>query len=206
MGTGPAAGRTGVDAGLAPALIVACIGIALALALASLWWPGAFDLLVLEPGQLARGQFWRLWSGHLAHIDAPHAALNLAGAGLLALIARRRHELGALLRVNALMMPLLSVVLLWLMPPPQAYAGLSGLLHGWAAWLLLRRGGWIGTAGLLLIALKLLLESLPGYPVQYGFPVVLEAHRAGALIGLLVGLPWKRSPGKAWPHPGGLYR
>lgn len=195
MGTGPAIGRTGADAGLAPALIVASVSIALTLA--SLWWPGAFDLLVLERGQLARGQLWRLWSGQLAHIDAPHAALNLAGAGLLALIARRRNELDALLRASALMMPLLSVALLLLMPSQQAYAGLSGLLHGCAAWLLIRSGGWIGTAGLLLITLKLLLESLPGYPVQHGFPVVLEAHRAGALIGLLIGLPRKRSPGKA---------
>ena len=160
----------------------------------------AHNLIVFteQRAALAAGQWWRLWSGHLVHLDARHAAVNLAALALLAVAASRMRCLAALLGASALMMPLASLGLLLADPGLQWYAGLSGLLHAWAAWLLLRHGGATGTAGLCLLAAKLLWETLPGTAGAAGgsFPVALEAHRIGIVAGLLLAAPaaWRRRP------------
>lgn len=190
MGAGPAAGRL-------RAAVAASAGLSLAAALpawAGLRWPGVFEALVLERTALAAGQWWRLWSGHLAHLDAAHAAVNLAALALLAAAASRMRCLAALLGASVLLMPAISLGVLLADPGLQWYAGLSGLLHAWAAWLLLRRGGAPGAAGLCLLAAKLLWEMLPGAAAGEGFPVVVEAHRVGAVAGLLLAAPatWRQ--------------
>lgn len=180
MGTGSASGRVRI-AGAAPA------GLSLAAALpawASLRWPGAFDAMALHRTAVATGEVWRLWSGHLAHLDIGHAAINMAALALAATIAARMHCLPALLKASVLLMPAISLGLLLTAPTLQWYVGLSGLLHGWAAWLLVRRGGWPMLAGLSVLAAKLVWESLPGSDRADVFPVVIEAHRVGAILGL----------------------
>ena len=94
----------------------------------------AFDALVLDRDAVLGGQLWRLWSGHWVHLDARHAAINLAALMVMALIAGRMRLLRPLLVASLLMMPLIAALLLLTAPDLQWYAGLSGLLHGWAAW------------------------------------------------------------------------
>src|SRR5690606_26595278 len=93
MGAGPAAGRL-------RAAVAASAGLTLAAALpawAGLRWPGVFDSLVLDRAALGAGQWWRLWSGHLVHLDARHAAANLAALALLAVAAWRMRCVAPLL-------------------------------------------------------------------------------------------------------------
>ncbi len=151
-------------------------------------WPPLFDALVLERPALRAGQAWRLWSAHLAHISAAHAALNLGMAALLALFAARLGILPALLWRSLLLMPSISLGLLLGLPQLQWYAGLSGLLHGWAVWLLLRVGGGRARAGFVALGLKLGWEMLKPAPSADALPVVSEAHLLGAGGALLLAL------------------
>ena len=148
-----------------------------------------FDALVLDRDAVLGGQLWRLWSGHWVHLDARHAAINLAALVLMALIAARMRQLRPLLVASLPMMPLVAALLLLTAPDLQWYAGLSGLLHGWAAWLLLRRGGGVATIGAVLLAGKLVWEQVAPAADASAFPVIHAAHLIGALVGAALALP-----------------
>lgn len=148
-----------------------------------------FDALVLDRDAVLGGQLWRLWSGHWVHLDARHAAINLAALVLMALIAARMRQLRPLLVASLPMMPLVAALLLLTAPDLQWYAGLSGLLHGWAAWLLLRRGGGVATIGAVLLAGKLIREQVAPAADASAFPVIHAAHLIGALVGAALALP-----------------
>lgn len=184
MGTGPAAGSRWPAAGAAAGLTLA---VALP-ALASTYWRSVFDVLVLDRDALLTGQFWRLWSGHLAHADAAHAGINITAFALLGLLAARLRTLPSLSVASLVMMPAISAGLLLALPDLHWYAGLSGLLHAWAAWLLLALGGWRALAGLSLLVAKLVAEQVP-QTLDPALPaVVTEAHVLGVLIGTLAAI------------------
>ncbi|MBD9370322.1 rhombosortase [Xanthomonas sp. XNM01] len=148
------------------------------------------DALLLERDGVLDGQLWRLWSGHLLHLDALHAAINITALAVLMHIAARMRQLGPLLVSSLWMMPLLSASLLLLSPGLQWYAGLSGLLHACAAWLLLRHGGVAMWTGLALLAAKLAWEQLsPAAAETSAFPVIHLAHLIGAGVGLALAWP-----------------
>lgn len=159
---------------------------------ASLRWPSVFEFLALDRGAVRAGEAWRLWSGHLAHLDVRHAALNLIALAVLAGIALRIRQLPALLGASLVLMPAISLGLLLAVPGLQWYVGLSGLLHGWAAWLLVRLGGWIAATGFLLFAVKLSWERWAPADEAIAIPVVTEAHLIGALAGLVLASAWWR--------------
>src|SRR6201996_5239694 len=140
---------------------------------------------------LAAGQWWRLISGHLVHLDFDHAALNSLGLVLMwALFARDYRPrqwlailVGSIAAIDAG---------LWLHDSTVAwYVGSSGALHGiMAAGTLahLRRGdldGWI-LAGFIVV--KLAFEQGSGaLPfVDSGAAVVVDAHLYGVLGGAAV--------------------
>lgn len=180
VGAGPAGpGRAG--AGRAAALILA---LAAGLSLAALRWPALFDALVLDRDGLRAGQAWRLWSGHLLHVGATHATINLAAAAVLALIAQRLGRLASLLWMCAVAMPAIALGLLVLLPRLQWYAGLSGVLHAACTWLLLALPLRWALTGLALLACKLGWEMHAPRTVD-AVAVVSEAHRLGVLCALL---------------------
>lgn len=123
------------------------------------------------------------------HLDAPHLALNLAALAVLLGVAVRLRCSGRMLAAALALMPLLSLGLLAWLPHLAWYAGLSGLLHGLLAWLLVRIGGRTALAGLALLGLKLLWEVRHGPLGAHAFRTVIEAHQLGALGGLLLTLP-----------------
>lgn len=174
-----------VDPGLA-ALTV------LLVALALLPEPWRQSLLYLRDG-IAQGQWWRLLSAHAMHLSVPHLLANLASLLLLAVLWRRQRRpvahfwwsfAGALLTIN---------LSLWLLPEIAWYAGLSGILHGLAAALLLF---WALDAPLILLLwlalnLKWIAEAAGLYSSQDLLPygrVIWEAHAAGCLGGSLSAL------------------
>src|SRR5262245_13356936 len=149
-------------------------------------------LLRYDRAGLAAGQWWRLLTGHLIHLDLEHAALNALGLVMMwALFARDYSPRQWLLIV------LVSIAAidagLWLRDPDVLwYVGSSGLLHGvMAAGTIahLRRGdldGWILAAFMLA---KLGYEQFTGaLPFEHGSaPVVTNAHLYGAAAGLVAG-------------------
>jgi rhomboid family GlyGly-CTERM serine protease len=168
------------------ALLLACA----LLVLPSLAGDGGQRLLRYQRSALAAGQWWRLLSAHLVHLDVRHALLNTAGLALMwALFARDYSPkawlaivLGAIAAIDAG---------LWLGDSTvQWYVGSSGVLHGvMAAGALahLRNGerdGWL-LAGLL--AAKLLYEQAVGaLPFSGNDPVVVDAHLYGVAGGAAV--------------------
>ncbi len=166
---------------------LAAAGLALAFAPAS-WIAG----LEYDRPALAAGELWRLWTGHLVHFSAGHAALD-AGAFLAAgLVAERHLGTPAMLRALALCAPLVALGLVVLAPDLGAYRGLSAL-----AWFAAVLSGlalahdrptlrpWLGLAALLAL-LELALEAGggAGSSLPEGVRVEWRAHGLGALAAL----------------------
>jgi rhomboid family GlyGly-CTERM serine protease len=159
----------------------------LILLLPSLAGQSARLLLRYERTALAQGQWWRLLTAHLVHLDLRHALLNCVGLLLMwALFARDYSPrqwvlvlLGAALAIDAGLW-LGDSTVLW-------YVGSSGVLHGvMAAGALahIRRGerdGWILAS---ILVLKLVYEQRVGaLPFSGSDPVVVDAHLYGVLGG-----------------------
>jgi rhomboid family GlyGly-CTERM serine protease len=145
-----------------------------------------------EREAVAAGQWWRLASAHVTHMDAGHALLNSAGLVLLwALFARSYRILQWLFAVllTALVIDLgfwfISTQLRW-------YVGASATLHGVFACgcvAMIRqrdRLGYVAAAG---VIAKLVWEQLHGpLPLETRHPVVTVSHAYGAVGGALAGL------------------
>lgn len=179
VGAGLAAGRR--RAAVAASLILLAVALTSA---AALHWPELAAALLLDRPAVAQGQWWRLWSGHLLHLDLSHALLNLVALAVILMLAWRRPMLAELAVAALVAMPLLSLALLWLDPRLDWYAGLSGLLHGLLVMVLVRRGDMLATVLLLLLVAKLACEWHFGSHGQQ-FEVVTLAHRLGAALGVL---------------------
>jgi len=168
------------------ALLFAC----LLLLLLTAWGENGRALLRYERSALAEGEWWRLLSAHVIHLDLRHALLNVVGLALVwALFARDYSPkawlaivLGAVAAIDAG---------LWLGDSTvQWYVGSSGALHGALAAGVLahvrkgERDGWL-LAGLL--AAKLLYEQAVGaLPFSGSDPVVVDAHLYGVAGGATV--------------------
>jgi rhomboid family GlyGly-CTERM serine protease len=173
-------GRRGI------ALLAAC----LVLLLLTLTGESGRTLLRYERTGLAKGEWWRLLSAHVVHLDLHHALLNILGLALVwALFARDYSPkawlaivLGAIAAIDAG---------LWLGDSTvQWYVGSSGALHGALAAGVIahvrkgERDGWL-LAGLL--AAKLLYEQTVGaLPLSGSDPVVVDAHLYGVAGGAAV--------------------
>ncbi len=149
------------------------------------------ELLRYDRVGLAAGQWWRLLTGHIVHLDLDHAVLNSLGLVLMwALFARDYRPrqwllivLGSIASIDAG---------LWLRDSTVAwYVGSSGALHGiMAAGTLahVRRRDLDGWILAVFIVVKLAYEqsagALPFSQSQAG--VVVDAHLFGALGGIAI--------------------
>jgi len=146
-------------------------------------------LLSYQRDAIAQGEWWRLLSAHLVHLNLTHALLNALGLALLwALFAReyRPRRWAAILLCSGV---LIDAGMWWLRPSIEWYLGASGVLHGALAagalsWY--RRGDGLGAAVLLLLIVKLIYEQHGGTSIlMHDLPLVPDAHLFGALGGLL---------------------
>ena len=170
-------------------------------------WHGALDY---RRDAIASGQWWRLVTAHLMHLNAAHVALDVAGLMLVAWIfAReldwRRQAIALLIGVG-----FVDVGLWFFHPEVGRYVGLSGALHalfaaGAMRWLLAKpavhasdaaiaatwrlRRTW-GAALLVGLVLKLVLENAGDAFWLHAtrFDVVTAAHRWGSVGGALYGV------------------
>jgi rhomboid family GlyGly-CTERM serine protease len=174
----------------------ALLAVAVLLVLPTLSGDSGRRLLRYDRVALTSGEFWRLLTAHLVHLDVRHALLNTLGLALMwALFARDYTArqwlaivLGAMAAIDAG---------LWLCDSTVAwYVGSSGVLHGvLAAGALahLRRGErdrWV-LAGL--VGVKLAYEHWVGaLPLSGSDPVVVSAHLYGVIGGAAVATFLKR--------------
>jgi rhomboid family GlyGly-CTERM serine protease len=168
------------------ALLLAC----LLLLLLTLTGEGGRALLRYDRSALASGQWWRLLSAHVVHLDLRHALLNVVGLALVWALFARDYSPKAWLAIVLGAIAAIDVGL-WLGDSTvQWYVGSSGALHGaLAAGVLahIRKGerdGWLLAA---LLAAKLLYEQAVGaLPFSGNDPVVVDAHLYGVAGGLAV--------------------
>lgn len=142
--------------------------------------------------QEALQQPWRLWTGHWVHVGWIHYALNMLAFICLPFIFPRVSvwHFGALLLV---LPPLISLCFYYFLPDIEAYAGLSGVLHGiYAAvacvHLIYRKERNFAAVVLLLILAKLVWENTvgsTGTAQLIGSPVLVEAHLLGVIWGVV---------------------
>jgi hypothetical protein len=145
----------------------------------------------LDNGAMS-GEWWQLWTCHVAHWNARHLLLNaIAAVPPLALAPphlRRRMAGWALLTA-----PLLSAFLLFTGMQGE-YRGASGLvvaLWSFIGFALLREGaGRTGIAMLVAIAGKLTAEAFHLLPPAPGFVTLDAIHYAGAFAGAASGIAW----------------
>jgi len=176
----------------------AAIAVAIALLALHAFAPG--DALEYQRDALAR-QPWRVLTGHLVHINWPHALINVVALWIVARLYAP--DLSATRQAIALAVSALAIsaALAWLHPDIEWYRGLSGALHGLffagaVKWLLTERprslqrlwmpallflGGWM----------KVVFEQ-PYYGALpradwLGAAVVPQAHLAGAACGTVLG-------------------
>jgi rhomboid family GlyGly-CTERM serine protease len=162
-----------------------CVAWLVALSLLANRWPGALEALAWQREAIADGQWLRILTAHLAHLDTRHLAFNLLGLMVIAELLLedwRLPDLLSLLLVSALG----TSLLLWIGEPGlRWYVGMSGVLHGlWAGAALLgwlRQRNRLAAIALAALALKLLLLDPTSGPTQ----VVGIAHGYGMLSGLL---------------------
>jgi len=149
---------------------------------------------------LQQGEWWRLFTAHVAHLNLFHALLNALALVLIAALFGRaftlaRHSLNAFIGIL-----FIDAGLFWL-AEVEWYVGLSGLLHALAAAAVVRliidrhdRVAW----GVALFGLgKLVYENTLGAMPFSGREalVVTDVHLFGVLIGMVLGLvPSARRP------------
>ncbi|HYC09057.1 MAG TPA: rhombosortase [Steroidobacteraceae bacterium] len=177
---------------------LALLALCLLLVAATLPGDSARRALRYDRAGLAAGQYWRLLSAHLVHLDLRHALLNTLGLALMwALFARDYSPRQWLIIVLASIAAIDAG--LWLGDSTVLwYVGSSGALHGvMAAGTVahLRAGerdGWILAA---LLLAKLAYEQWAGpLPLSGSDPVVVDAHLYGVLGGALMAAGLKRRP------------
>ena len=180
------------------------IGVALISVGVALFGDEGRELLKYDRLAIADGEYWRLVTGHFAHLGNTHLALNLAGLVLVWLLVGRYFTNVQWLVVVLLTLAVTSAgfwfvdqYLLW-------YVGLSGMLHG-----LLLAGAIQGFRTLpsesaiicAIVAGKLAWEQLagpvPGSESVSGGAVVVNAHLFGAIGGVVAGgLLWRSAGDK----------
>ena len=160
-----------------------------------------YDRLAID-----NGQYWRLLSGHLAHMSVSHLVLNIAGLYLVwMLVGSGLSVAGWILVLSAgvtgidLGFWFLDKNLVW-------YVGLSGLLHtllvaGAFAGLWKRRAESLVILVVVFgkIAYEQIAGPLPGSELSSGGPVVVNAHLYGALAGLICGIAIWRGVARTGP-------
>lgn len=158
--------------------------------------PGWREGLIYDRPAVLRGEFWRLWTGHLVHFGWPHL---VADAGLLVILGwplGRKHpqfsQLGLLL-----MPPFICGVLLWLDPGMARYAGLSAVNLGMLLYLAAQGWqknwtDWFWPAVLVIYVAEVIFEIVRGGQgggmIQFDDPAVkvaTSAHIAAAAYALL---------------------
>ncbi len=171
---------TTLGRGMGALLLAAAAGVAAA-------FPGGFEL---HRTAVEHGEVWRLWTGHLVHGSTAHFGYDV-GAAVLLWVA-----FGAP-RFWLWMAPLVSLVLLGVLPGLERYYGMSAILHAWVVIVALqvaaasqgaRRLGAVAVAGGVLA--KSATETWLGTSIftseiDLGGPVLHASHLVGATLGFV---------------------
>ena len=161
--------------------------------------PAWRDALLYDRPALVRGEWWRIWTGHLVHFGWPHFVADAGLCFILGWLLEPRHPWFS--RVSLVVMPaFISAVIWWGDPAMTLYGGLSavnlGLLlylaaQGWQRnWT-----DWFWPAVLAIYVGEVIFEIVQGGRgggmIRFdnpGIHVATSAHLASAAYALLAWL------------------
>ena len=146
------------------------IGLLFALVCWALFFLSSHNLsvLVLDRETIATGAYWQLWTAQLTHFTLSQLIINSTIIAVMGLIIERFVRVYQVILSLLVAMPLMSGLVLLLMPNLTAYRGASGVaavLVIMAVWFLILEtkrfslGYWAGVALLLLFLIKLAREA-----------------------------------------------
>ena len=136
-------------------------------------------------------EFWRLWTAHWVHVGWIHYLLNMLAFACLPFIFPRV-KIWHFVALLLLLPPFISLCFYYFFPDIEAYAGLSGVLHGAyvtvaCVHLLYKKERSFAALVLFLIFAKLVWENTigsEGTAQLIGSPVLVEAHLLGVIWGI----------------------
>ena len=146
-------------------------------------------------------QYWRIITAHFTHLGWSHLWLNVAGLMLIFIFFAPC--ISTKYWIISFLISAIGISLLIYINNPEIrwYVGLSGVLHtlfvlGGIADIKVRK--WEGIAFTTIILSKVIYEQiagpLPGSEEAAGGPVLVDAHFYGAMIGLVLALPFLKNP------------
>ncbi len=150
----------------------------------------AYDRSLIESSEV-----WRIITGNLVHLNAPHLGLNLLGVLFLWLLHGDDYRLSHYLIVALTAGLSVTLGLYAINPALDFYAGLSGVLHGLFVWgvildfLAKRKTAWLLASGLVAkLVAEVWLGGDSATEMLLGAPVVTQSHLYGTVGGLAAGL------------------
>jgi rhomboid family GlyGly-CTERM serine protease len=146
--------------------------------------------LMFDRTAIDQGQWWRLLTGHLVHLNWGHFWLNMGGVLIVAGFLRNHWNAAHWLVLLVWSALAIGLGLYVLNPELYRYVGLSGVLHGLfiaGAWQERKHYALSGTVLLALLVIKLAWEqiggAMPGSEAAAGGHVIVDAHLYGAVSG-----------------------
>lgn len=142
-------------------------------------------------------EIWRWWTAHWVHVGWIHYFLNMIAFACLPFIfphVQNRYLIALLL----LLAPLVSLSFYYFFPNIEAYAGLSGILHGLYIavsiyFLQFRQERKFALLVMTLACIKIAWENVFGSletSQLIGSPVLVEAHLLGSIWGAILALSY----------------
>ena len=140
-------------------------------------------------------EFWRIWTGHWVHVGWIHFALNMLAFACLPFIFPRV-KVWHFVALLVLLPLFISLCFYYFFPDIEAYAGLSGVLHGAyvtvaCVHLLYKKERNFAAFVLFLILAKLIWENTigsVGTAELIGSPVLVESHLLGVIGGVIIAM------------------
>ncbi len=148
-----------------------------------------------QQGWLADGEYWRILTAHLVHVNWQHLMLNAFGLVLAMGITSPGWTIRRWVFYQFFLAIGISVLFTLLNPELQWYAGYSGVLYGiflLAAIDLYQRDKLIAVLLLIALSAKIVLEQIGYFAINsgefIGVPVIIDAHLYGLMLALSIAL------------------
>jgi rhomboid family GlyGly-CTERM serine protease len=151
---------------------------------------------------IAESEFWRLATGHFAHLGISHMLLNIAGLALVWLLVGSAWSLWQWAFIMLVSLAFIDLGFWFFDPGLNWYVGLSGLLHSMLVAGIIGRireapveSLALGVIVLAKVGWEQFAGPLPGSESSAGGAVVVNAHLYGAIAGIIAAGAMRLRPG-----------